>query len=179
MSKARLAVVGSVLTIAVGGVLVSMPDIGSAASPGLDTGAQNNGDCTVTFAIDNRTNATTFTMDYWIDDEPLTGKNYGTGPTGRRPPLTSGIAQATPPWPQYPYARNISPAFQTTQKVDLKTVANLPNPDAATHTVHYRIILGPESQDFVAEKTVTVTGCPNPPAPTTTKPASNGSSGSS
>ena len=151
----------SILAIA-GTVALIAPGSASAVGPGLEANAVDNGNCTVTFSMDNRTNSTFYTMDYWIDGEPLTGQDFGTGPTGRRPPLTSGVAEGTPVWTQgsgIPFRADIEPPFRTEALVDLKTVENLPNPDAATHVVHYRVVLGPENQHHVPEKTVTVTGC--------------------
>lgn len=151
----------SALAIA-GAIAIIAPGSASAAGPGLEANAVDNANCTVTFSIENRTNSTYYTMDYWIDDEPLTGQDYGTGPTGRRPPLASGVAPGTPTWTAgggVPFRADIEPPFHTETTVDLKAVENLPNPDAATHVVHYRVILGPESQHHVPEKTVTVTGC--------------------
>ncbi|MFH5229846.1 hypothetical protein [Antrihabitans spumae] len=156
----------------VGASAMFFPGVASAAPPGLEANAVDNGGCKVTFSIDNRTNRS-YTMDYWIDDEPLTGPDYGSGPTGRRPPLSAGVADGTPPTP---YRRDIEPPFHTEKQVDLKAVENLPNPAAATHVVHYRVILGPESDDFVPEKTTTATGCAAAPPDTGSGSGSAGSS---
>lgn len=156
--------------VAAGGLALVSPALSSAApGPALEINAVDGGACNVTFSIENRTSRS-YSMDYWIDNEPLTGQDYGTGPTGRVV-LAAGVAPGTPP---SPYRRDIDPPFHTEKLVDLKTVANLPNPDAATHVVHYRIILGPESDDLIRDaKTTTVTGCGTPGT------GSSGSSGSS
>ncbi|MBJ8346160.1 hypothetical protein [Antrihabitans sp. YC2-6] len=140
--------------------IIAIVHPGTASAAGLDINAVDNGACKVTFSMENRTNTTAYTMDYWIDDEPLTGQDYGTGPTGRRPPLTSGVDPSVPQWPGNLYRNNVEPPFHTEQQVNLAEVANLPNPGAATHEVHYRVILGPEANDRIpVAKTTTVTGC--------------------
>ncbi|WP_068275504.1 hypothetical protein [Aldersonia kunmingensis] len=150
----------------------------AASSTGLAIGAVNNGDGTATFFMDNRTNATTFTLDYWIDDEPLTGTDYGTGVTGRFPGLKSGIAETTTHWGSgVAYRNNVDPAFRTEVTVDLAALPDLPNAGAASHVVHYRVILGPSQKDMIGlnaeAPSVVVTGFETPvPDPGT------GSSGS-
>lgn len=146
----------------------------SAASPGTDISASSPRPCEVTFQIVNRTNSTFYTIDFRVDGEPLTGPNYGSGPTGRLS-VHSEVAPGTPTFgtPGVGYTNNLPP-FTSTKTENLKTLGYPDKPSSATYNVEYRMILGPSSPDrHPTFQSILVNGCAAPPIP------SGSSSGSS
>lgn len=184
-----VAAAGSTLLLTGGLAGAAEPDLGQTEGP-VRFVAVDKGDCNVEFAIDNNTNITSYTIDFRIDDEDLTGPDYGqtpAGPTGR----TSGLhaEAASPSYPEYPNTpetpmvkdrETVSVSYLRNLKTDLKeTDPPLPNADADTHKLDYRMVLGPPGNlgdggpEWIGDRqwhSVTVTGC-NP----TTEPPAGGS----
>lgn len=160
--------------------------------PAVQSSARNLGDCQVEFSITNTTNVTSFTIDWRIDDEELrflpdidfavgrTGGMHSTVLDGPRWPddiPTEGENTVEKRWMESGRA----PSTATYTK-DLKNITDpynptLPNPEAAEHTVDYRIVLGPPGNNAEPQwgerewlgdrewKSVTVTGCAPEPDP--------------
>ena len=144
----------------------------SAASPGTDISASSPGPCEVTFQIVNRTNSTFYTIDFRVDGEPLTGTDYGSGPTGRLS-VHSEVAPGTPTFPGNPYTNSLPP-ITSTKTENLKTLGYPDKLPTETYNVEYRMILGPNGPDrHPAFQSILVNGCATPPIP------SGSSSGSS
>lgn len=194
-----------VLAVASGAVLALSTVSGAAPPDNGQRDAQVNfwakdlGRCTAEFTIENHTNVTTYTIDWRIDGE--SGRDIGVGfdiyRTGT-PNMASKAA--SPTWPDEvptntPENRTMLsglPAVLATYQQDLKNLNGwnppLPNPDADTHEVSYRMVLGPpgnngqtptETPEWLGNRawhTVTVSGC-NPP-PDTGSLGSAGSLGS-
>ncbi|MFD4180575.1 hypothetical protein [Rhodococcus sp. NPDC058514] len=171
--------VGATIALTGGVALAADPDPGQQTGP-VRFSAVDKGDCNAFFTIDNQTNITTYTIDFRIDDEPLTGPDWGSGITGR----TAGLHSTAnfPTWPEFPNTPetpmvNDRETVTATYTVNLKTGLKptdppLPNPDADTHKLDYRMILGPPGDlgqggpEWIGDRqwhTTTITGC-NPPA---------------
>lgn len=134
----------------------------SAASPGTDISASSPGPCEVTFQIVNRTNSTFYTIDFRVDGEPLTGPNYGSGPTGRLS-VHSEVAPGTPTFPGNPYTTNLPP-IASSKTENLKTLGYPDKLPTETYNVEYRMILGPNSPDrHPVFQSILVNGCAVPP----------------
>lgn len=153
--------------------------------PAVQSSARNLGDCKVEFSIINTTNVTSYTIDWRIDGEAL--RDIGVGfDIGRTGGMHSTVLEG-PRWPDdIPtmgdntvenrwMKSGLEPSTATYIK-DLKNITDsynppLPNPDAAEHTVEYRIVLGPPGNNAELQwgetewlgdrqwKSVTVTGC--------------------
>ncbi len=141
-------------------VAATVPAVAAAQdSPGIEVSASSPGPCLVTFQMDNRTNSTFFTLDFRVDNEPLGPDDFGTGPVGPRS-VRSEIAPDTPPWPGNPYRNDIEPPFTSTKTEDLEARGYPPKPPTETYLVEYRVILGPEANDYVEEwQSIEVPGC--------------------
>ncbi|KAA0024701.1 hypothetical protein [Antrihabitans cavernicola] len=137
----------------------------SAASPGTDISASSAAACDVTFQIVNRTNSTFYTIDFRVDGEPLTGTDYGSGPTGRLS-VHSEVADGTPTFPGNPYRTDLPPV--TSQKTEnLPSLGYPAKPPTETYNVEYRMILGPNGPDrHPAWQSIQVAGCATPPPAT-------------
>ncbi|MDI9915823.1 hypothetical protein [Rhodococcus sp. IEGM 1379] len=187
--------VRAAVTLVVAGVsLVALSTVSGAAPP--DNGqrdaqvnfwATDRGACEADFTIENHTNVTTYTIDWRIDGEA--GRDIGVGFDVYRTGTPNMSSKAlSPTWPDEvpentPENRTMLsglPAVSATYTQDLKNIIAgwnpaLPNPDADTHTVEYRMVLGPpgnngqtpsELPEWIGDRawhTVTVTGCNPPP----------------
>lgn len=149
-----------------------------AGLPGQHTGpvqfwAEGNDQCQVELTMSNATNGA-YTMDWRIDEEPLTGPDYGTGPTSHRkyrgdlnPPQFS----ATPP--KVGYRSDYEPLVSS-RTVTLTDLSDLPNRAADAHTVDFRVVLGPDGghRGDGQWHTATFTGCQSDTTATFETPAS-------
>lgn len=150
--------------------------------------AKDLGNCEAEFTIVNKTNVTSYTIDWRIDDEPgrhIDGVPFEIWRTGS--PNMSSKAEL-PSWPDGGAGENTESnrtmvsdrdPVTATYTQDLKNLngwnPDLQHPDADTHKVDYRMVLGPpgnngQTPDGTPEwlgdrqwRTITVTGC-NPPA---------------
>lgn len=190
----RKALSAGAFVIAMGCGLAAVPGVASAVpAAGTPEGAvtfsaKDLGNCEAEFTIVNKTNVSTFTIDWRIDDEP--GRDIGVGfdvfRTGS--PNMAGKA-ISPTWPDEVPENTVENRTMVSDREpvtavytqDLKNLNGwnpaLPNPDADTHKVDYRMVLGPpgnngQTPDGTPEwlgdrqwRTITVTGC-NPPADT-------------
>lgn len=188
--------VASSLAVAAGSVLaLSSAPVGATTppDPGQRTGpvqfwATDLGGCKAEFNIENRTNVTTYTLDWRIDDELPDGRDIGVGfPVWRTGDPNMASKAASPTWPDEVPPNTVENRTMVSDRdpvtatyvQDLKDLngwdPGLPNPDADTHTVAYRMVLGPpgnngqtptETPEWIGDRqwhTVTVTGC-NPSA---------------
>ncbi|MDH3009828.1 MULTISPECIES: hypothetical protein [Gordonia] len=185
----KRTIVTGLATVAAGGLALSIaPGVAQAADNGQRTGpvqfwAENQGNCKVEFTIKNTTNVTSYTIDWQIDDEPLRDVDYADFKVGRTGGMHTTVNDA-PRWPDdiategenteqnrwMVSNRSVSTATYTKDLKNLSDSYNppLPNPDAATHTVKYRMVLGPPGNngegggEWIGNRewhTVTVTGC--------------------
>lgn len=197
---ARHRILAGLATAALlGAGLTTTAAVAHAADGGQRTGpvqfwATDLGDCKAEFTIVNTTNVTSFTLDWRVDDEPLRtveGIPFDIGRTGG---MHSTVLQG-PRWPDDIgtvgentvenrwMVSDRAPSTATYVK-DLKHITDgynpgLPNHEADTHTVAYRMVLGPPmnngetpdgNPEWIGDRTwhsVTVTGCnpSNPPEP--------------
>lgn len=175
---------GAALTLSTAPAGADEPDNGQRTGP-VQFWAEDGGDCTAQFNIENRTNVTTFTIDWRIDDEVPEGRDIGVGfPIWRTGTPNMASKAASPTWPEEveentPENRTMvsdrDPVLATYVQ-DLKHFTGswdpgLPNPDADTHVISYRMVLGPpgnngqtptETPEWIGDRqwhTVTVTGC--------------------
>ena len=159
MSKPAARALAIALPLAMmGGLAMTAP--ASAASPGTDISASSPGPCQVTFQIVNRTNSTAYTIDFRVDGEPLTGPNFGSGPTGRLS-VHSAVAPGTPTFgtPGVGYSNSLPP-FTSTKTENLKTLGYPDKQPNQTYFVEYRMILGPNSPDrHPVFQSILVPGC--------------------
>ncbi len=188
--------VSAALAVAAG-TLLALSAVPAAGAQEVDNGqrtgpvqfwAKDLGGCKAEFSIENRTNVTTYTIDWRIDDEE--GRDIGVGfPVWRTGTPNMASKSELPSWPDGGAGEN-TPENRTmvsdrdpvlaTYVQDLKNITAswnpaLPNPEADTHKVDYRIVLGPPGNngqtpdgnpEWLGDRqwhTVTVTGC-NPPA---------------
>ncbi|TJZ74388.1 hypothetical protein FCG67_22240 [Rhodococcus oryzae] len=173
---------GAAIALTGGVALAAELDPGQTTGP-VRFSAVDKGDCNAFFTIENQTNITTYTIDFRIDDEPLTGPDWGQtppGPTGR----TEGLESKAefPTWPEFPNTpetpmvkdrETVTATYTLNLKTDLDpTDPPLPNPAAGTHKLDYRMVLGPPGNlgdggpEWIGDRqwhTTTITGC-NPPA---------------
>ncbi|GAC78730.1 hypothetical protein SAMN04488550_2855 [Gordonia malaquae] len=146
--------------------------------------AKNLGACKAEFTIVNKTNVTTYTIDWRIDDEP--GRDIGVGfDVWRTGTPNMASKAALPSWPDGGAGENTvenrtmvsnREPVTATYVQDLKNIVAgwnppLPNPDARSHRVDYRIVLGPpgnngqtpdEKPEWLGDRAwrhITVTGC--------------------
>lgn len=180
---------GTILTLSHAPAGAEEVDNGQRTGP-VQFWATDKGDCQAEFNIENRTNVTTYTIDWRIDDEVPEGRDIGVGfPVWRTGTPNMASKSDLPSWPDGGAGEN-TPENRTmvsdrdpvlaTYVQDLKNInatwnPALPNPDADTHKIDYRIVLGPPGNNGQTETgtpewlgdrawhTVTVTGC-NPPA---------------
>lgn len=176
-------------TVAAAGLAFSIaPGVAQAADNGQRTGpvqfwAENLGNCKVKFTLTNETNITSYTLDWRIDDEPLRDVDYADFQVGRTGGMHTTVEDA-PRWPDdIPtmgentmdnfWMERGRPLSTVTYTKDLKNISDsynppLPNPDAATHDVAYRMVLGPPGNlgqggpEWLGDREwhhVTVTGC--------------------
>ncbi|WP_084436170.1 hypothetical protein [Aldersonia kunmingensis] len=181
ISAAAVVAAGAILTL-------TQAPAGAAVDNGQRTGpvqfwATDLGGCKAEFNIENRTNVTTYTIDWRIDDEE--GRDIGVGfDVWRTGTPNMASKAASPTWPDEvepntPENRTMvsdrDPVLATYVQ-DLKNInaswnPPLPNPEANTHKIDYRIVLGPPGNNGETESgfpewlgdrqwhTVTVTGC--------------------
>lgn len=187
-----IGAMAATLTIAglmgAGAAAAAPPDPGQTEGP-VRFVAADKGDCNVQFNIDNNTNITSYTIDFLIDNEPAWRDTWETevGLVGRTAGLHS-VADA-PSFPENPNTPE-TPMVKDRETKSVSYVLNLktglkpgdpalPNAEADTHTVQYRMVLGPPGNlgdggpEWIGDRQwheVTVTGC---------NPSSSGSSGSS
>lgn len=175
---------GAIVTLAGAPAGATPPDPGQRTGP-VQFWAKNLGDCQATFFIENQTNITSYTIDWRIDDELPDGRDIGVGfPIWRTGTPNMASKAASPTWPDEvppntPENRTMvadrAPVLAEYVQ-DLKNIVAgwnppLPNPDANTHKVAYRMVLGPpgnngqtptETPEWIGDRqwhTVTVTGC--------------------
>lgn len=188
--------ISAATVVAAGAILaLSQAPAGATVDNGQRTGpvqfwATDLGGCKAEFNIENRTNVTTFTIDWRIDDEE--GRDIGVGfPVWRTGTPNMASKAASPTWPDEVPPNTVENRTMVSDRdpvlatyvQDLKNInaswnPPLPNPDSNTHKVDYRIVLGPpgnngqtptESPEWLGDRqwhTVTVTGC-NPGTPST------------
>lgn len=147
--------------------------------------AKNLGHCKAEFEIVNKTNVTSYTIDWRIDDEVPGGREIANVPfpiwrTGS--PNMASKAEL-PSWPDGGAGTNTEldrtmvsnrDPVTATYVQDLKNLTGswtLPNPEAATHQVAYRMVLGPPGNngqtptgmpEWLGDRQwreITVTGC--------------------
>lgn len=200
MNKATTAVLaaGVVLGAAWGGAGVAAA--GNSVAPGSPEGAvtisaKNLGHCKVEFEIVNKTNITSYTIDWRIDDEEgEAGREIpGVGPYYRTGGLSAKVQAGQPSYPDGGIAEGDNTADNRVLRSDLDPTpatyvrdlkdlpypgtysgSPIPNPDADTHKVAYRMVLGPpgnngqtttEQPEWIGDRQwreVTVTGCNSP-----------------
>lgn len=192
VAAATIAVVG--LGISSATAIANAQDIGQRTGA-VQFWAEDLGDCKVEFTIRNTTNVTSFTLDWRIDHEELrmipTVPWFAVGRTGG---MHSTVLDG-PRWPDdigtqgentvdNRWMKSGLPASETSYVKDLKNITDaynpaLPNPDADTHVVSYRMVLGPSGNnaetpsntpEWIGDRrwhSVTVTGCnpTDPPEP--------------
>ncbi|GAA4754187.1 hypothetical protein GCM10023217_27200 [Gordonia alkaliphila] len=185
---------GMALTVALAmpvGAAQAEPFVPGPVAPGQPEGAvthsaKNLGNCKAEFSIVNKTNVTTYTIDWRIDDEagrPMAGVPVEVWRTG-------GMHSKAelPSWPDGGAGTNTAESrtmvsnrapVTATYVQDLKKPTGtwtppLPNPGASTHEVSYRIVLGPPgnngqtpsgSPEWLGDRGwrhITVTGCNGP-----------------
>ncbi len=168
-------------TIAAAGIIVgSMAGAGqaAAANSGLKLDGVNNANCTATIKLTNYTNNKNFVPDWWFDQEndpamvtatsippnlkapwrEITGVPWPIARFVGDPALRSGVADGVS---TSGYKNNAQPdGFVTEKTIELKTASDAPKPSQdGTYTIHFRVRLGPENDDYVAPKSLVVTGC--------------------
>ncbi|TSD98878.1 hypothetical protein FOV72_03720 [Gordonia rubripertincta] len=185
----KRTIVTGLATVAAGGLALSIaPGVAQAADNGQRTGpvqfwAENLGNCEVKFTLTNETNITSYTLDWRIDDEPLRDVDYADFQVGR----TGGMHTTVESYPKWPddidtmgentvdnfWMEKGRPVSTVSYTKNLKNITDsynpaLPNPDAATHDVAYRMVLGPPGNlgdggpEWLGDREwhhVTVTGC--------------------
>lgn len=131
--------------------------------PGQHTGpvqfwASGNDQCQVEFTMSNATNGA-YTMDWRIDEEPLTGPDYGSGPISHRT-YRGDLNLPQFNHPAVGYKFDYQPLISS-RTVTLTDLGDLPNRAADAHTVDFRMILGPDGRHRGDGRwhSVTVTGC--------------------
>ncbi|SEK33803.1 hypothetical protein SAMN05444583_101396 [Rhodococcus maanshanensis] len=187
MTAALAVAAGSILALSAPAP-AAPPDEGQRTGP-VQFWAKDLGSCKAEFAIENRTNVTTYTIDWRIDDEVPDGRDIGVGfPIWRTGDPNMASKADSPTWPDEvppntPENRTMvsdRDPVTATYVQDLKNLngwnPGLPNPEADTHTISYRMVLGPpgnngqtptETPEWIGDRqwhTVTVTGC-NPTTP--------------
>ncbi|WP_232719398.1 hypothetical protein [Gordonia metallireducens] len=186
----KRAMVTGLASVAAAGLAFSIaPGVAQAADNGQRTGpvqfwAENLGNCKVKFTLTNETNITSYTLDWRIDDEPLRDVDYADFQVGR----TGGMHTTVEDYPRWPddegsmganapdniWMVKDRPVSTVSYIKDLKNLNDspynppLPNPEAATHDVAYRMVLGPPGNlgdggpEWLGDRNwhhVTVTGC--------------------
>ena len=156
-STARAAVTVPVALAAA--VIVAAPAL-AQARPATDIDARTDAPCEVTFGIDNRTNAVTYTVDFRVDGEPLTGPDFGSGPIGHTT-VRSEVAPGTPVFqPGVVGYRFDLESFRSERTEDLIARGYPPKPPSESYYVEYRMILGPDANDRHPEwRAIEVPGC--------------------
>lgn len=132
----------------------------AAADPATEISAVSNAPCKVTFSIVNRTNSKSYTIDFRVDGEALTGQDYGSGKTGRisvHSEVADGTAVFTPG--VTPYVSNLAPVTSSKTE-DLKALGYPEKTSDQHYVVEYRMILGPSAAHRHPEwRSVNVAGC--------------------
>ncbi|MGB3604588.1 MAG: hypothetical protein WBA38_13680 [Gordonia sp. (in: high G+C Gram-positive bacteria)] len=177
---------GALVSVGVG----SAGAVPAAGSPvgAVTFSAKNLGHCKAEFSIVNKTNVTSYTIDWRIDDEVPEGRDIGVGfPVWRTGSPNMASKADLPSWPDGGAGQNTDAnrtmvsdraPVTATYVQDLKSLngwnPGLPNPNAATHKIAYRMVLGPpgnngQTADGMPEwlgnrewRSVTVTGCAQP-----------------
>lgn len=106
--------------------------------------AEGGTDCTVKVTMWNGTNGP-YAVDFVVDDQqPTWGPDWGTGTTGY---VFQG-SRNQPTWPNSSPYNNTFPLLESSRTFDLLALSpQIPNRDSDTHTVRYRLILGPVTAD--------------------------------
>ncbi|WP_238526388.1 hypothetical protein [Gordonia neofelifaecis] len=204
MNRSAVAL-GSVVAAAATVAAVAGP-ASAVPAPGSPEGAvtfsaRDLGGCRAEFSIVNKTNVTTYTIDWRVDEEDgrtIAGIDFPVYRTGGMSSKAN-----SPTWPDEVPANTVDNRTMVSDRdpvtatyiQDLKNPTGefkpaLPNPDAATHRVDYRIVLGPpgnngqtpnEQPEWLGDRqwrTITVTGCAAAPDPGTGSVGGGSSSGS-
>ncbi|NLG47113.1 hypothetical protein [Gordonia sp. (in: high G+C Gram-positive bacteria)] len=187
-ARARTLVVAALAAGTLSSVATGAADaVPAAGSPegAVTFSAKNIGHCKAEFTIVNKTNVTSYTIDWRIDDELPEGRDIGLPfPVWRTGDPNMASKAALPSWPDGGAGTNTESdrtmvsdraPVTATYVQDLKNLngwnPGLPNPDAATHKVSYRMVLGPagnngQTADGKPEwlgdrqwRSITVTGC--------------------
>lgn len=188
-----VAAAGFGLTAALAGGAQAEPWNPGPVAPGKPEGAvtfsaKNLGHCKAQFKIVNKTNVTSYTIDWRIDDEVPDGRMIENVPF----PIwrTGGMSSKAkkPSWPDGGAGENTAEhrtmvsnraPVTATYVQNLKKPTGswnppLPNPTAATHKVSYRMVLGPPGNngqtasgmpEWIGNREwrhITVTGCGEP-----------------
>jgi hypothetical protein len=115
--------------------------------------------CSVDFTIENDTNSNAYEIDFRVDGEEISTGDEGSGPLARRAGLIANVHEDAP---KGGYS-STGPTEFTAYSVKLGTpeqLVTLPNPLSDTHTVEYRMILGPEAGHRDGDwHEVTISGC--------------------
>ncbi|MGW0175132.1 hypothetical protein ACWDUM_14955 [Rhodococcus sp. NPDC003322] len=184
--------VTAALAVAAGSIfaLSSAPAVAETADEGQRTGpvqfwAKDLGNCKAEFNIENQTNVTTYTIDWRIDDEVPEGRDIGVGfPVWRTGTPNMASKAESPTWPDEVPENTVENRTMVSDRApvlatyvqDLKNLNGawnpaLPNPDADTHKIDYRMVLGPpgnngqtptETPEWIGDRqwhSITVTGC--------------------
>ncbi len=195
MNKATTAVLAAAIGMGAAWAGAGVADAGPVA-PGEPEGAvvfsaKNLGNCKVEFEILNKTNITSYTIDWRIDDEA--GRDIGVGfDIYRTGGISAKVQEGQPSYPDGGIAEGDNTAQNRVLRSDLEQTKatyvrdlknlpgppawnpDLPNPDADTHKVSYRMVLGPpgnngqtpdEKPEWLGDRQwreVTVTGCNSP-----------------
>jgi hypothetical protein len=108
--------------------------------------ASGGTDCTVTLQMWNGTNGA-YTIDFLVDDQAPFGPDYGTGQTGYRWTGALNPPQFSIVEPKVAYNKAY-PLLESSRTFNLLALSpQIPNRDSDTHTVRYRVILGPATAD--------------------------------
>lgn len=189
MGNKKTVMAGLAALAAAGMGLSVAPGVAQAADEGQRTGpvqfwAEDLGDCKVKFTLYNETNITSYTVDYITDDtqSELRTTSAAPFPYGR---IAGNTIADSPAWPDdIPtmgqnepgniwMVKDRTPGKTATYVKDLKNLTDnynppLPNPDAATHKISYRMVLGPAGNlgdggpEWIGDRQwhhMTVTGC--------------------
>lgn len=155
--------------------------------------AEGNDRCEVTFTVINRTNSTSYLVDFIVDDEDPMGVEDGVnrdtwdfkinkGPykgtdIGPRTLGWVGVRSESsgPHWGKGDDGVNVkftatNEPVTSTNTIDLRDLPNPPNPEADTHTITYQQIGGPDHgfggvQSDMPVFTTEVSGCAAPAGP--------------
>lgn len=164
MRKSRISAVVASSALASATILGGAGIAGAQQTEGpVNFMAAGNDQCEVTFTISNKTNSVDYAIDYRIDDEPLEGEDFGTGPTGRVVLNSDAAEPHRVPGRGEDAVRYVSDRFPVVSEttVNLNEVEDAPPTEDGSYTISYRMIIGPDAThrgDGEWHET-TVTGC--------------------